>query len=67
MHAEDLLLDEGRYWKHVEGRDEFFPEADAVPSLTLVVEAVYLCNGLALMITSQQKDGLRELDLVGKE
>ena len=40
MHAEDLVVDQGCNWKAVEDVLELLPDANAIPSLALVVEPI---------------------------
>ena len=67
MHAEDLLIDDGRDWEAVEAVCEGLPELDVVAALALVVEAVDTVDGGALVVASEEEEVLGVLDLVGEE
>ena len=67
MHAKDFVINKCGNWHTVENILEFFPDADRVTTLALVVEAVDAVNLPTLMVPSQQEKVLLELDLVGEE
>lgn len=67
MHAQDFLVNEGSNGEAVEAVSEGFPEFDVVSSLALVVEAVNTVDGGALVVSSEEEEVLRVLDLVGQE
>jgi hypothetical protein len=65
VHAEDLLVDDGRERQHVEDVLELLPHLDVVSALALVVEAVDPVDRRALVIAAQHEKVLGVLDLVG--
>jgi len=67
VHAQDFLVNEGSNGEAVEAVSEGFPEFDVVSSLALVVEAVNTVDGGALVVSSEEEEVLRVLDLVGQE
>jgi len=67
VHAQDFLVNEGSNGEAVETVSEGFPEFDVVSSLALVVEAVNTVDGGALVVSSEEEEVLRVLDLVGQE
>lgn len=67
MHAEDLVVNQGGNGHAVEDVLELFPNADAVSSLALVVEAIHSVDLTALVISSQQEEVLLILYLVGQQ
>ena len=67
VHAKNLVVDEGCDGHAVENILEFFPDADGVAALALVVEAVDAVDLTALVVAAQQEEVFLELDLVGEE
>ncbi|KAJ8523567.1 hypothetical protein ON010_g17552 [Phytophthora cinnamomi] len=67
VHAEDLLVHDGRHGQAVEAVREGLPELDVVAALALVVEAVDAVDGRALVVAAQDEEVLRVLDLVGQQ
>jgi len=67
MAAEDLLVDYGRDGEAVEAVGERLPQLDVVATLALVVETVNSVDGGTLMISPEEEEVLRILDLVGQE
>lgn len=67
MHGEDLLIDDGGDGKAVEAIGKRLPQLDIVPPLAFIIEAVYAIDGGALMVTAQDEEVLRILDLVGQK
>lgn len=67
VHGEDLLVDDGGNGKAVEAVGERLPELDVITTLALVVETVDTVDGSALVVTPQDKEVLRVLDLVCQE
>ena len=64
MHAEDLVVDESSHWQAVEHVLELLPDADAVTSLALVVEAIDAVDLPALVVPSEEEEVFFELDFV---
>ena len=64
MHANDLLVDDGRDRQAVEAVGEGLPQLDRVPPLALVVEAVDPVDRRALVVAAQQEEVLGVLHLV---
>ena len=67
MHGEDLLVDNSGDRKAVEAVGEGLPKLDVVATLALIVETVDTVDGGTLVVSSQNKEVLRVLDLVCKE
>lgn len=67
MHTKNLFINKSSHRKHIKGSYKLFPHAYVEPSLTLLVKAINLGDVFALVISSQQKNTFRILDLVGKE
>lgn len=67
VHAQDLLVDERGHREAVETLGECLPEADVVPALALVVEAVDAVDGRALVVPPQQEEVFWVLYLVRQQ
>lgn len=67
MHGENLLVNDSSNGKAVEAVGESLPELDVVSALALVVETVDTVDRGALVVSTQNEEVLRVLDLVGKE
>ena len=67
MHAENFLVDESCDGKTIEAVCEDFPKLDAVTALAFVIEAVDAIDRGTFMISSQQKEVLWVLDLIGQK
>ena len=52
MHCEDLLINDRCDWQAVEAVCEGLPEFDVVPTLALVVEAIYAVDRGALVVSA---------------
>jgi len=65
MHTKDFVIDETCNWQAVEDILELLPDADAVTSLALIVEAVDTVDLPTLMVPSEKEEVLFELDFVG--
>lgn len=66
VHAEDLLVDDGRQWEEVHNFGAVAPDVyTAILAQTFVVEAVDLRNLPTLMVPSDQSDVLRVAYLQG--
>ena len=50
MHAENLLVDDGRDGEAIEAIDEGLPELDVVSPFAFVVEAVDAINGRTFVV-----------------
>lgn len=66
MHSEDLLIDNRSNGQAVEAISERLPEFDVVPSLALIVEAVYPVDGSALVISAKDEEIFWVFYFVGK-
>lgn len=64
MHGEDLLVDNSGDRKAVEAVSECLPELDVVSALALVVETIDTVDGGTLVVSSENEEVLRVLDLV---
>lgn len=67
MHSEDLFVNDGSNRKAVEAVGESLPELDVVSALALIVETVDTVDRGTLVVSTQNEEVLRVLDLVGKE
>jgi hypothetical protein len=67
VHGEDLLIDDGGNGKAVEAVGESLPKLDVVSALALIVETVDTVDRGTLVVTTQNEEVLRVLDLVGEE
>ena len=63
MHAHYLLVDESDQWHIVEAIKEGLPELDVVPPLDLIKKAVNSCNGLTLVIATEDDNLVGESTL----
>lgn len=67
VHAKDLLIDEGGNREAVEAIGEELPKAHTEAALALVIKAIDAVDGGALVVSPQQEEVVRELDLVGHQ
>ena len=67
VHGEDLLVDDGSDGQAVEAVGESLPKLDVVSSLALIVETVDAVDRGALVVTTENEEVLRVLDLVCEE
>jgi hypothetical protein len=67
VHGEDLLIDDSSNGQAVEAVGESLPQLDVVSSLALIVETVDAVDRGALVVTAENEEVLRVLDLVCKE
>ena len=67
VHGEDLLVDDGSDGQAVEAISESLPKLDVVSSLALIVETVDAVDRGALVVTTENEEVLRVLDLVCEE
>ena len=67
VHGEDLLVNDCCDWKAIEAIGKGLPELDIISPLALVVEAIDTIDRRALVVSSQDKEVLGILDLVGQE
>ena len=67
MHANNLLVHDGRDGQTIEAVGEGLPQLDRVPPLALVVEAVDAVDRGALVVAAQQEEVLGVLDLVREQ
>lgn len=56
VHAQDLLINEGRYRQAVEDVGEHLPQLDGVPSLAFVVEAIDAIDAGTLVIATEDEE-----------
>jgi hypothetical protein len=64
VHGEDLLINDGGDGQAVEAISERFPEFDIISALALIVETIDTVNRGTLMVTAEDEEVLRVLDLV---
>ena len=67
MHAEDFFVNDGGYGKAIEAVRKGFPQLYVVPPLALVIEPIDSVNRGTFMVTSEDKEILGILDLVGQQ
>jgi hypothetical protein len=67
MHTENLLVDDGGNGKAVKAIGESFPKFYIVSSLTFVIESVDSVDGGTFVVSSENEEVLRVLDLVSQE
>lgn len=66
MDAEDLVIDNSSDREAVEALNELLPEFQRVATLALIVESINTIDGAAFVVSSEQEEVLRILDLVGE-
>jgi len=64
MHAENFLINKSCNWQAVKYIGEYFPKFDRVPSLAFVVKSINSVDLGAFVVTSEEEEVLRVLDLV---
>ena len=67
MHADDLVVNDGRTGQTIEGVAELLPHLDRIATTAFVVKAVNAINAGAFVVASEQEKVFRVLDLVGKQ
>lgn len=67
VHAEDLVVNQGRHRKAVEAVDEGPPQPHAESPLAFIVKPVYAVDRRALVVAPQQEEVLWVFDLVRQE
>jgi hypothetical protein len=67
VHAQDLLINDCGNRETVEAISEGFPQFNVVASLALVVKSIDSVDWCALVVSSQQEEVFRVLDLVSQE
>lgn len=67
MHSEDLLINDGGNGEAVKAVGESLPELDVVSALALIVETVDTVDRGTLVVSTQNEEVFRVLDLVCKE
>lgn len=67
MHRENLLINNGRDRQAVEAVRKCLPQLNVVPTLAFIVETVNAVDGCALVVTTQDEEILRVLDLIGQQ
>ncbi|CDK26665.1 unnamed protein product [Kuraishia capsulata CBS 1993] len=67
MHGKDLFVDDGSNRQTVETISKRLPQLDIVAPFALVIESVYSVDGGTLVVTSQDEEILRILDLVREQ
>lgn len=67
MHAENLVVNQGRNRHAVEHVLKLFPEPDTVPIFALVIKPVDSVDLAALVVTPQQEEVLLELYFVSQQ
>jgi hypothetical protein len=67
VHSEDLLINDGGNGEAVKAVGESLPELDVVSALALIVETVDTVDRGTLVVSTQNEEVFRVLDLVCKE
>tara|TARA_B110000305_G_scaffold109547_1_gene123358 strand:- start:237 stop:440 length:204 start_codon:yes stop_codon:yes gene_type:complete len=67
VHTENLIVDKGCNWEHIENVHELFPQCDVVSFLALFVEPIYFGDVFTFVVTSEKENALRELDFVSEK
>lgn len=67
MHAQDLFVNNSGNRETVETISESLPQLDVVASLALIVESIDSIDGGTFVVSSQEEEVLRILDLVSQE
>jgi hypothetical protein len=67
VHGEDLLIDDGSNGQAVEAVGESLPQLNVISPLALVVESIDAVDGRALVVSTENEEVLRVLDLVCEE
>jgi len=67
MHREDLLVNDCGDWEAVEAVGKGLPELDVVSSFAFIVEAVDPIDRRAFVISSEDEEVFRVLDLVRQQ
>ena len=67
MHAEDLVVDQGRNRHAIEDVLELFPDANRVATLAFIIETIDTVDLTALVVASQEEEVLLKLDFVSEE
>lgn len=67
MHSEDLLINDGGNGEAVKAVGESLPELDVVSALAFIVETVDTVDRGTLVVSTQNEEVFRVLDLVCKE
>jgi hypothetical protein len=64
MHSEDFLIDDGSNWQAIEAIRKSLPKLDIIPTFALVVETINTIDRSAFVVTSENEEIFRVLDLV---
>jgi len=67
VHAEDLVIDQGRNRHAIEDVLELFPDANGVATLAFIIETIDTVDLAALVVASQEEEVLLKLDFVCEE
>jgi hypothetical protein len=65
VHGEDLLIDYCSNWETVEAIGKSLPQFDVISSLAFIVKSVDTVNGSAFVVSTENEEIFRILDLVG--
>jgi len=66
VHANDLIVNDGRTRKAIEGIAKGLPHLDREATTALIVKSVDSVDSRALVVATQQEKIFGVLDLVGK-
>ena len=67
MHAEDLVVDQGRNRHAIEDVLELFPDTNGVATFAFIIETIDTVDLAALVVASQEEEVLLKLDFVCEE
>lgn len=67
MHADDAVIDEGRYGEVFKAFGEGLPEPNAVATLALVVEAVDFVDVVCFVVSAQKEEIVGIFYFIGEE
>ena len=67
MHTDNLIINDSRARKAIEGVAKSLPELHAEPTATLVIKAINAIDSGAFMISAQYKKVFGVFDLISKQ
>jgi len=65
MHAKNLLIDESCNGEAIEAVSESLPKLDVIAALALIIESINTINGGAFVVSTEEEEVLRVLNLIG--
>ena len=67
MDAEDLVIYYSSHWETVEALDKLLPQLQRIPSFALVIKSINSIDGATFVISSQEEEIFRVLNLIGEQ